>query len=141
MKKLITLCAIALTMNFSFANTDDIARLSSAMCDYVKNDDRTSIRKKLKTVNLKLRQIYPGLVCQPDGDFPGGTLLRTAAYYGSVEVSSFIIRQISTDDLALKEHDGVTTIDWAKQAVSSGAVTNVENSKVIVAEIEERIAG
>ncbi len=141
MKKLITLCALALTLNVSYGSTDDIARLSSAMCDYVKSDDRTSIRKKLKTVNLKLRQIYPGLVCQPEGNFPGGTLLRTAAYYGSVEVSNFIIRQISSEDLAIKEHDGVSTLDWAKQAVSSGAVTNVENGKAIIAEMEGRIAG
>ncbi|WMS88004.1 DUF3718 domain-containing protein [Pleionea litopenaei] len=136
MKQLI---AIALFAAAFSVQADDFARLSESLCEYVKNDDRTSIRKKLKTVNLELRNTYTGFVCQPEGNFNGGSLLKTAAYYGSAEVSSFIIRKISKEDLAYTEHDGVTTSDWIKEASNSGNVKDVNKTKSIAAEVEERL--
>jgi hypothetical protein len=139
MKNILVISFLALIGKFSYADINDINRLSSAICDYVKADDRTSIRKKLKTANLKLRQVYSALVCQPEGQFPGGSLLRTATYFGAVDVSNFIIRQVSPDEVAFKEHDGITTLEWAKQAINSGSLSDIEKGKIIVSEMENRI--
>jgi hypothetical protein len=140
MKYFIAVCLLFSMGHLTSAPTEDLSRLSASICDFIKADDRTSLRKKLKTANLKLRQVYPGLVCQPEGAFPGGSLLRTAAYYGAVDVSSFILRQIAPNEVALQEHDGLTTIAWAEKAVATGAVAHLEKGRAILAEMQSRLA-
>lgn len=129
-----------LSSGLAHSSMDEINRLSSALCEYIKNDDRTSIRKKLRSANLDLRKTYTGFVCQPEGDFKGGSLLRTATYFGASHVSTFLIRKMERGDIAFTEHDGITTVEWAKQAVDSGAVKNAEVAKSIYAEMESRSA-
>ncbi|NVJ51428.1 MAG: DUF3718 domain-containing protein [Gammaproteobacteria bacterium] len=137
--KYLTLIALSFVALSSQADVD-LSRLSESLCEYVKNDDRTSIRKKLKTANLELRSTYTGFACQPDGDFNGGSLMKAAAYYGAAEVSTFIIRKISKEDLAFMEHDGKTTKDWIQEATNNGKVVDVTKAKTIAAEVEQRIA-
>ncbi len=120
-------------------SNDTIERLSASICEYVKSDDRTSIRKKLRSASLNLRHTYPGFVCQPEGDFNGGSLLKTAAYYGASEVSSFFIRKVSKSDIDMTEHDGKTTLQWMKEALSSGKVKDVQKGQSIFGEAEGRL--
>ncbi|PWK49196.1 DUF3718 domain-containing protein [Pleionea mediterranea] len=139
MKYILVLLLITST-GLAHSSMDEINRLSSALCEYIKNDDRTSIRKKLRSANLDLRKTYTGFVCQPEGDFKGGSLLRTATYFGASQVSTFLIRKMERSDIAFKEHDGKTTVEWAKEAVESGAVKNADKAKSIYAEMESRSA-
>lgn len=133
--------AIFLTVFFIASSNAsvDVTRLSEALCEYAKNDDRTSIRKKLRSAGLELRDVYTAFVCQPDGKFNGGTLLKTAAFYGAEDVSGFLIKKISKEDLAYKEHDGKTTAEWVKDAITSGNVNDVAKTKAISLEINGRL--
>ncbi|WP_144395560.1 DUF3718 domain-containing protein [Pleionea sediminis] len=136
-RSLFSLCIVTLfSVNVSANSTID--RLTESMCDYVKSDDRSNIRKKLRSANLKLRHTYAGFVCQPEGDFPGGSLLRTATFYGATEVSSFLIKKMSRDDFQLEEHDGVKTSVWMKEALASGSLKDVNKAKTIYSEAESR---
>ncbi len=144
MKKIVFAALIAVSVSVSapgFANVNDIERLNNALCDYVKSDDRTSMRKKLKAANLNLRNVYSGLVCQPSDGFSGGSLLRTASYFGATDVSSFLIKKISDDDANYKEFDGKTVLEWVKEAIQSGNVKSVEKAQVILNELQGKVTG
>ncbi len=130
---------VALGIQTSFASMETIERLSPSLCEYVKADDRSSIRKKLKTANLEIRDVYIGFACQPDGNFNGGSLLKAASYYGATEVSSFLIKKLKKEDLQYVEHDGKKTFDWVKEAVAGGKVLDQNKSQTIVAEFESNI--
>ncbi|GGD51036.1 DUF3718 domain-containing protein [Lacimicrobium alkaliphilum] len=109
--------AIALFTSLSFVAfspvsqadiNDDLANI----CTIVKNDDKSELRKKLKSVQddykLRLGDYYGGISCG------GSSLIRYAMETGSVESGVYMIKRMSKSDLSTTEKDGMALKDWAE---------------------------
>ena len=83
MRKVVLLLVILGLPTFSYAEEQGIALVRS-ICEYIKVDDRSKIRKKLKRSKMKLRQIYADATCN------GLTLLKWAEKYEAVNTIKFI---------------------------------------------------
>ena len=102
-------------------------QLVANICNYVQADDKNRLRKKLKEARVKLRNVYEGVAC--DGD----SLLRYAMKSGANDVGEFMAKRLSTDDLNVKEADGMTVVEWAEG--------NGHGGSPITAAIKDRLAG
>ncbi|MCO7226441.1 DUF3718 domain-containing protein [Pleionea sp. CnH1-48] len=94
---------------------DDLIRLATSLCDYAKADDRTSMRRKLKTSGMNLRSLYPAISCGSKG-----SLLRTATHNNAFEAAKFITSRIGKKNLKKPENDGKNILEWTQSLVSSG---------------------
>ncbi|MGX9461754.1 DUF3718 domain-containing protein [Shewanella sp. A14] len=120
--------AIAALIAASFVSAPAIAdteQLVANICDYVKSDDKSRLRKKMKESRVKLRNIYTGISCD------GSSLLRTAYKSNAADVGEFIAKRLPTSDLAAPEADGKTILDWAS--------ANGHDASVITAAIKDRL--
>lgn len=97
------------------AQADDLDRLVQSLCDYTKANDRTNLRKKLKSADVQLRRVYNGVVCGADGEFPGGSLLRVTVVYGAADAAEFIVSQVGADTAKSPEADGKSVVQWGQQ--------------------------
>jgi ankyrin repeat protein len=123
--------AIAALIAASFVSAPAIAadtdQLVANICDYVKSDDKSRLRKKMKESRVKLRNVYSGISCD------GSSLLRTAYNSNANNVGEFIAKRLPSSDLAIPEADGKTILDWA--------VANGHDGSPITAAIKERVGG
>ncbi len=78
-------------------------QLFISVCGYVKANDKSKLRKKLKEGRVTLRNIYSDLKCNDQN------LLQTAYGSGADEVGEFIVKRVSSK--ALKASN---IYDWAK---------------------------
>jgi len=97
------------------SHSNDLLRLAKSLCDAAKKDDRGSMRKKLKSAKMRLRQVYAGINCGSTG-----SLLRVATKSGSIEAATFIATKIGKKKLAASEADGKTIIQWTEEMVAAG---------------------
>ncbi len=89
-------------ISFSTATqADELLRLAVSLCEAAKTDDRSGMRKKLRSAKIRLRQIYPGIRCGSEG-----SLLRVATLSNSLEAATFIATKIGKNDLEAAEEDG-----------------------------------
>ncbi|ASJ97811.1 MULTISPECIES: DUF3718 domain-containing protein [Shewanella] len=102
-------------------------QLVANICNYVQADDKNRLRKKLKEARVKLRNVYEGVACE------GDSLLRFAMKSGANDVGEFMAKRLSTEDLSVKEADGMTVVEWAEG--------NGHGGSPITAAIKERLAG
>ncbi|TQV81455.1 DUF3718 domain-containing protein [Aliikangiella coralliicola] len=117
----------------SFSNVtqaNDVERLVASLCEAAKSDDRSGMRKKLKSAKLRLRNIYDGIHCGPMG-----SLLRVATKSGSIEAATFIATKIGKKNLAAAESDGKTIVQYTEELVAAGdsskqAFVDLYNSKL-----------
>lgn len=93
----ITMLSLALTPSAS-AN----ANMSLRICEYVQANDKTRLRKFLKSQKIKIRNIYKDLRCNQDN------LLIFAAKSKSLDVGDFLIGKLPSK-LVAKEIDNITT--------------------------------
>lgn len=112
--------AVALAFFFSVVTpqetkANDLQRLAENLCDYAKNNNRTSMRKKLKSARMRLKAIYPGLICGR-----GGSLMRVAVTNDSADAAKFIATKAGKKGLAAAEKDGKTVLQYAEGLVASG---------------------
>ncbi|TQV74729.1 DUF3718 domain-containing protein [Aliikangiella marina] len=145
MKNLFAFAIVATCLLFvpsakASVNIANLDRLSASVCEFVKSNNRSALRKKLKSSNLNLRKVYDGLVCQPEGDFSGGSLLRAASFYGSTDISKFLIRKIKKEHITAKEHDGQSVVEWSESALAAGGVKDTSKTQAILDEIKSKIA-
>ena len=77
-------------------------QLFISVCGYVKANDKSKLRKKLKEGRVTLRNIYSDLKCN------GENLLQTAYGSSANEVGQFIVKRVSSK--ALKASN---IYDWA----------------------------
>jgi hypothetical protein len=104
------------TFSFSTATqADEIERLVSSLCESAKADDRSGMRKKLKSAKIRLSAIYPGIKCDTDG-----SLLRAATNANAIDAATFIATKIGKDNLQAPEPDGKNIIQWAEGLVAGG---------------------
>ncbi len=119
--KKISSSAAAMALVFSAASVstvtqaNDIDRLVSSLCEAAKADDRSGMRKKLKTARLRLRNIYSDIHCGSHG-----SLLRVATKNGAMEAATFIAVKIGKSNLGAAESDGKTIMQYTQELVSAG---------------------
>ncbi|MBV1908544.1 MAG: DUF3718 domain-containing protein [Kangiellaceae bacterium] len=126
MNKLITnikTLAISLTVLSILAmpeksQADDLQRLAENLCDYAKNNNRASMRKKLKSSRMKLKMLYPGLICGKSG-----SLMRVAVTNDSIDAAKFIATKAGKKGLAAAEKDGKTVLEFTEALVAAGDAT------------------
>ncbi len=99
----------------------DLQRLAENLCDYAKNNNRASMRKKLKSARMKLKVIYPGLICGK-----GGSLMRVAVTNNSIEAAKFIVTKAGKKGLQVKEKDGKTILEYTESLVAAGDASKQE---------------
>ncbi len=93
----------------------DLQRLAENLCEYAKTDNRASMRKKLKGANMRLKAIYPGLICGA-----GGTLMRVAVSNDAMAAAKFIASKAGKRSLAIVENDGKTVLEFTEGLVAGG---------------------
>ena len=109
---------------------DELVRLAQNLCEAAKTDDRSGMRKKLKSAKIRLRKIYYGISCGATG-----SLLRVATKSGSMQAATFIATKIGKKNLAKAEPDGKTIVQWTEALIASGdaskqAFLDLYNSKL-----------
>lgn len=97
------------------ANANDLQRLAENLCDYAKTDNRASMRKKLKSARMRLKAIYPGLICGA-----GGSLMRVAVTNNAESAAKFIATKAGKKSLATPEKDGKTVLQYTEGLVAAG---------------------
>lgn len=97
------------------ANASDIQRLAENLCEYAKTDNRSSMRKKLKSASMRLRAIYPGLICGS-----GGSLMRVAVTNDAMGAAKFIASKAGKKSLNAAEKDGKTVLEFTEGLVAGG---------------------
>lgn len=89
-------------LSFSHSAKAD-AQLAASLCEYVAANDKKSLRKKLKSSRVKVRNIFDGVQCG------GINLLRHAIASNAVDTGEFIVKNLPKSTLA----DGAD-IAWAE---------------------------
>ncbi len=100
------------------AQAGDLQRLAENLCEYAKTDNRASMRKKLKGASMRLKAIYPGLICGK-----GGTLMRVAVANDAMSAAKFIVSKAGKRSLGIVEKDGKTVLQFTEGLVASGDAT------------------
>ncbi|PCI62915.1 MAG: hypothetical protein COB38_07940 [Gammaproteobacteria bacterium] len=94
---------------------DSLQRLADNLCEYAKTDNRASMRKKLKGARMKLKAIYPALVCGSEG-----SLLRVAVVNNASNAAKFIVSKAGKKSLKGVEKDGKTALQYTEGLVAAG---------------------
>lgn len=94
---------------------DGVSRLAVSLCDFAKADDRTSMRRKLKAVGIKLRQVYSTITCGNEG-----SLLRVATNNEAIKAAQFLASNAGKENLKKQESDGKNILEWTKELVANG---------------------
>ncbi len=94
---------------------DDLQRLAENLCQYAKTDNRASMRKKLKGARMRLKTIYPGLICGS-----AGSLMRVAVANDALSAAKFIASKAGKKSLSMVEKDGKTVLEYTESLVASG---------------------
>lgn len=112
------------------AKADDLQRLAENLCEYAKTDNRSSMRKKLKGASIKLKAIYPGLICGA-----GGTLMRVAVANDSMNAAKYIASQAGKGGLDIVEKDGKSVLQFTEELVAGGDATKQPFVELIKAKL------
>ena len=104
----------------------DIQRLAENLCEYAQTDNRSSMRKKLKGARMRLKAIYPGLLCN------GNTLLQVATKSGSINSAKFIVTKAGKK--ILLEED---IIGYTQKLIDSGDVSKQEFLDLYVSKLND----
>ncbi len=95
-------------------------QLFISVCGYVKANDKSKLRKKLKEGRVSLRNIYADLRCN------GQNLLQTAYGSSANEVGEFIVKRVSSK--AIKSSN---IYEWANSnGHTASPITNALKSKL-----------
>ncbi len=106
---------VAVLISPQESKAGDLQRLAENLCDYAKSNNRASMRKKLKSARMKLKVIYPGLICGK-----GGSLMRVAVTNGSIDAAKFIVTKAGKKGLQVVEKDGKTVLEYTEGLVAAG---------------------
>jgi hypothetical protein len=108
------LCVLAAVLPLTFASApsqaNEVAAALSNICNIVVADDKSELRKKIKTVSsnfrLKLKDYYTGVKCN------GNSMIRTAVLNDAVEAGTLLVKKMPKKHLAAPEEDGKTLQAW-----------------------------
>jgi len=106
---------LMVSMTPAQVKADDLQRLAENLCQYAKTDNRASMRKKLKGARMRLKSIYPGLICGS-----AGSLMRVAIANDALSAAKFIVSKAGKKGLRMVEKDGKTVLEYTEGLVASG---------------------
>ena len=112
MLKFAKTAALVLTASFGINATAhaDVEEALANICTIVTADDKSELRKKMRSVQsdyrLKLRDYYTGISCD------GQSLIRTAIKSDAIEVGTLLVKKMPSRDLGEPEQDGKTLQAW-----------------------------
>ncbi|MBD1581074.1 DUF3718 domain-containing protein [Pseudoalteromonas sp. S16_S37] len=99
---LVSASIVVASMSFSNqANADE--QLAVSLCEYIAADDKGSLRKKLKSSRVKIRNIFDSVQCN------GNNMLRHAIASNAADTGEFIVKNLPKSSL----EDGAD-IAWAE---------------------------
>lgn len=125
MKTKIGACILALNL-LGVAHAADDDRALQKICDYIKVDDRTNLRRTLEDNTVDLRREYSDIKC---GKY---SLLRYAAISGGVETATLIVSKAGKKSITDKEGDGANTLEWAQKQVDSADAATKPKIKAVI---------
>lgn len=119
-KILIPLLAIA-PLSFSTPASAEIEAALANICEIVKTDDKSELRKKMKNVRsnyqMQLRDYYNGISCS------GNSLIKLAILNNAVDAGTLLVKKMPKKLLAEPEKDGKTLSAWInEQGLADNAV-------------------
>ncbi|NOU51505.1 DUF3718 domain-containing protein [Pseudoalteromonas sp. JBTF-M23] len=99
---LVSASIVAASMSFSYkANANE--QLAISICEYIAADDKSSLRKKLKSSRVKIRNIFDAVKCN------GNNMLRHAIVSNAADTGEYIVKNLPKSSL----EDGAE-IAWAE---------------------------
>lgn len=101
MNKLLLVIPIAMISLATVPSAKADMNMSLRICEYVQANDKTRLRKFLKTQKIKIRNIYKDLRCNQDN------LLVFAAKSKALDVGDFLIGKLPSK-LVAAEIDNIT---------------------------------
>ncbi|WP_395342809.1 DUF3718 domain-containing protein [Ningiella sp. W23] len=111
-KILIPLFAVAPLAFAPNANADVETALAN-ICEIVKTNDKSELRKKMKNVRsnyqLKLRDYYSGIKCN------GTSLIKLAIMNDATDAGTLLVKKMPKKLLAEPEHDGKELTAWINE--------------------------
>lgn len=127
-----TTLATALILGVSFSATSQASDINEALqniCTIVKANDKSELRKKMKTVqsnyHLKLNDYYSGITCN------GNSLVKTSFENNSVETGTLLIKKLSKKVLTEPEHDEKgALLEWATSNSKNPSLLSVLEDRV-----------
>ncbi|CAH9056264.1 hypothetical protein PSECIP111951_01426 [Pseudoalteromonas holothuriae] len=103
----VSLCVASLSFSHQ-ANANE--QLAISLCEYIAADDKSSLRKKLKSSRVKIRNIFDAVLCN------GNNMLRHAIVSNAADAGEYIVKNLPKSTLA----DGAE-IAWAEGNGHSGS--------------------
>jgi hypothetical protein len=98
------------------------------ICDVIKTNDKSGLRKKMKTAQsdygLKLADYYGGITCG------GSSMIRYAIINGAADTGALLVKKLSKKVLRAPEGDGMTALAWAQANHPGSPTTAVINDRV-----------
>ena len=119
-KLFVCLLGFGLFTERAFAADEDM-RAYQKICDYIKIDDRGSLRRTLEDLDIDLRKEYGDIKC---GKLP---LLKFAISNGSVEAGTMIAMKLGKL-VGQKDSDGLSSLDYAKKQLE--ASNNISRPRI-----------
>jgi hypothetical protein len=109
-----SLAVIAVSLTFVGSAQADINEDLKNICNIVKSDDKSELRKKMKMVTtdygVKFKDVYGGVTCG------GESLIRTAMKNEAVETGILMVKKMPKKILGSAEADGKTLAAWAEES-------------------------
>lgn len=108
-----TLLVSLIAFGFTGQAYADVNEALANICTIVEADDKSELRKKMRTVQsdfrLKLHDYYSAISCN------GESLIRTALKNNAVEVGTILVKKMPSRDLTAPEADGKTLQAWIEE--------------------------
>lgn len=108
-----TLLVSLIALGFTSQAYADVNEALANICTIVEADDKSELRKKMRTVQsdfrLKLHDYYSAISCN------GESLIRTALKNNAVEVGTILVKKMPSRDLTAPEADGKTLQAWIEE--------------------------
>lgn len=91
---------------------DEVDRVASSVCEYIKLDDRSSMRRKLEDAGIDLRRTYDDMRCGRK------TPLRLAVESGALESATFLVSKVGKHAITDTGADGMSALQWGQKQLS-----------------------
>lgn len=106
MKRVLTLTLLAALVAPSMVKAED--KLAETICSYIEVDNKSRLRKVLKSNNIRIRHIFDSVRCD------GQSMLHFAISSNSNSVGGFIVSKLPVAALSEPSVDGKSLVEWAE---------------------------
>lgn len=107
MKRILALTLSTLLAVPSYVQADDL--LAETICSYIEVDNKSRLRKVLKSNNIRIRNVFDSIKCD------GQSMLHFAISAEANAVGGFIVSKLPVAALSTPASDGKTLLQWAEE--------------------------